>query len=118
MTTEPKRALCCTSVGACCFWFATFLILCGIGLLLRELFPVLQPHHTALLLGAAGLACLINFARNRTFHCAITGPFLLLAAAYMIAGRSAGWEVGDGILWAVILIVVGAALLLERRFAQ
>ncbi len=118
MTTDQKRPLCCTPPGGRRFWFATFLILCGIGLLLRELFPVLQPHHTALLLGAAGLACLINSAWNRTFQCVIIGPLLLLVAAYLIISRSTGWQVADGILWAVILIVVGAALLLKQRFAQ
>ena len=118
MNTEEKRPLCCASLGGRRFWFATFLILCGIGLLLRELFPVLQPHHTALLLGAAGLACLINSVRNRTFRCAIIGPLLLLVAAYLIVSRSAGWNVADGILWAVVLIVVGAALLLKQHFAH
>lgn len=118
MAEGGKRAFCCTNSTALCFWFAAFLVLAGIGLLLRELIPALHPHHAAILFGAAGVACLVNFARNRTFHCAITGPLFLLVAGYLVLATTAGWAVNDGLLWAVVLIVVGAVMLIERRFAQ
>ncbi len=118
MMEQGKRAVCCTNSAALCFWFAAFLVLAGVGLLLRELVPALHPHQAAIWFGAAGVACLVNFARNRTFHCAITGPLFLLVAAYLVLATTSGWAVNDGLLWASVLIVVGAGLLIERRFAQ
>ena len=118
MAEVRSTEVCCTTPGALCFWFALFLVLGGGVILLQQVIPGLQPYSGALLFAAAGVACLANFARNRTFHCVITGPLFLLVGGYL-ALRTAGiWEAQLPALWAIVLIVVGLALLLEQRFAH
>ncbi len=67
---------------------------------------------------ALGLACAANLVRNRTFHCVITGPFFLLVALAFALNTAGVWKVPAGALWAIVVIVVCAAFLLERRFAS
>lgn len=96
---------------------AIFAILWGGILLLRQWIPAIAPYSMLLLFAAAGIACVANFAKNRTFHCAITGPAFLLLAAVLALGTAGLWDVEMGLIWPLVLIVVGGALLLERRYA-
>ena len=117
MSETQAKSFCCTSPGSLCYWGAAFLILYGIGLGL-VFWLHWQPYELAVLFTALGLACIVNFARNCTFHCLITGPFFLLVAL-ALALRAAGiWKAGTGLLWAAVVIVVCAAFLLERCFAS
>lgn len=100
-----------------CYWGATFLIFYGIGLGL-VLWLHRQAYELAMLFAALGLACVANFMRNRTFHCVITGPFFLLVALGLALETLGVWKANTGLLWPIVLTVVGAALLLERRFAS
>lgn len=116
---EPQSGgLCCTTPRAIGFWIAVFLVLWGSLLLVQQVVPALQAYSAALLFAAAGVACLANFAFNRTFHCAITGPFFLLMAAALALQTAGIWETRIPTLWPVVLIVVGVSLLLERHFAR
>ena len=45
---------------------SAFVVLYGLGLLARSTWPVFEPYADTLLLAALGLACFINFSRNRT----------------------------------------------------
>ena len=117
MGDTPQQAYCCTSARGLCYFGCAFLIFYAIGLAL-VLWLRLEPYELAVLFTALGLACIANLARNRTFHCVITGPFFLLVAL-ALALRAAGiWKVGAGLLWSAVVIVVCAAFLLERRFAS
>lgn len=117
MTEQQRAQFCCTTGGAIAFWFAIFAIVWGAFLLLHQAFPALEPYSGSLLFVAAGMACLANFARNRTFHCAITGPAFLLVAAVLALDGAGVWNVQMGVVWSIVLIVIGVALLLERRYA-
>ena len=61
------------------------------------------------------MACFINFARNRTLHCALTGPLFVAAALVMALGESAPWPVPTSAVWGVVLLSVGLAFFLEWR---
>lgn len=117
MTQTHSKNFCCTSQHALCYWGAAFLIFYGVGLGL-VFWLRWQPYELVVLFTALGLACFVNLARNRTFHCLITGPFFLLVALALGVQVSGIWRIGAGLLWPVVLIVVGTALLLERRFAS
>jgi len=96
-------------------WIATFFILYGLGLAVLHLEHA-ERYRRTVLFAAMGLACFVNLAQNRTFHCAITGPFFLLVAlALALHGIS---SVIQTVLWPTVLVVVGIAFLLERRFAR
>jgi hypothetical protein len=106
---------CCTSPAARWFWAAAFAVLYGMGLLMRSAWPVFEPYADTLLLAALGAACFINFGRNRTLHCGLTGPLFLLAAIAAALIEAGIWDVSDEALWGVVLVGVALAFLIEWR---
>lgn len=60
-----------------------------------------------------GLACLANAARCRRVHCYVTGPFLLLAAAYVTLSGFHLVPMQPGIFLTIILGVVVFSCLAE-----
>ncbi len=116
--TRRAGTFCCTSPGALCFSFGIFLIFFGLGYLSIEFWPALRGFETVFLIGAIGLACSLNAFRNRTFHCMITGPaFLLLAGALALAELGV-WSVPTSLVWGLLLIIAGTAVIFEQRFAR
>ncbi|MFZ0212625.1 MAG: hypothetical protein WAL55_07945 [Candidatus Acidiferrales bacterium] len=111
------RGYCCSSWQAMCFWGCAFVVFYAAGLAAIYLLRVPNYQLTVLFV-ALGLACVANFARNRTFHCMITAPFFLLIALAFALNTAGAWRIPAGALWAIVVIVVCAALLLERRFAS
>lgn len=117
MAEASDKKLCCTSSGSLCFWFAAFFIFYGLGM--TAIFTMhVGRYQGAVLFVALGLACVVNLVRNRTFHCAITAPFFLLVAAALALQTAGIWSLSMRILWPIVLIVVGIAFLLEKRFAS
>ena len=117
MAEISERQYCCTTAGSLCYWSAAFFIFYGVGLA-AIYWLRLDKFQLVALFVALGLACLANFARNRTFHCVLTGSFFLLVAAALALETAGVWHAGTRLLWPVVLVVVGVALLLERRFAS
>ena len=68
---------CCTTPAAMSLWAAMFVLIYGAGLLLRSAWPAVQPFGDTVILVALGAACAINFGRNRTLHCGLTGPLFV-----------------------------------------
>jgi hypothetical protein len=97
------------------FWAAAFVALYGLGLIARSTWPALEPYADTLLLAALGLACFINFGRNRTLHCGLTGPLFLIAAVVALLMEAQVWNVDEGALWGLVLLGVALAFLLEWR---
>jgi hypothetical protein len=106
---------CCTSPAAMWFWAAAFVVLYGIGLFARSTWPVFEPYGDTLLLAALGLACFINFGRNRTLHCGLTGPLFLIAATVAVLMEAGVWSVNENALWGLVLVGVALAFLIEWR---
>lgn len=106
---------CCTSPAAMWFWAAAFAVLYGSGLLARSTWPMFEPYADTLLLAALGLACFINFGRNRTLHCGLTGPVFLIAAAVAFLMEAEVWDVNEDALWGLVLVGVALAFFIEWR---
>ncbi|MGQ0736968.1 MAG: hypothetical protein ACT4QD_25360 [Acidobacteriota bacterium] len=106
---------CCTSPAAMWFWAAAFVVLYGVGFFARSTWPVFQPYGGTLLLAALGLACVINFGRNRTLHCGLTGPLFLIAAVVAFFMEAGVWDVNGDALWGLVLVGVALAFLIEWR---
>ncbi|HKF53069.1 MAG TPA: hypothetical protein VKB26_12215 [Candidatus Acidoferrales bacterium] len=117
MPETQTKAFCCTSQRSLCYWGGAFLIFYGIGLGLA-FWLHWQSYEIVVLFTALGLACFANLARNRNFHCVITGPFFLLVALALGLRAAGVWNMGAGLLWPAVAIVVCAAFMLERRFAS
>ena len=106
---------CCTSPAAVWFWAGAFVVLYAVGLLLRFTWPFFEPYGDTLLLAALGAACFINFGRNRTLHCGLTGPLFLVATIVAVLIEAGIWTVDEQLLWAVVLVGVVLAFLIEWR---
>ena len=106
---------CCTSPGAMGFWAAAFVGLYGLGLFARSTWAVFEPYADTLLLAALGLACFINFGRNRTLHCGLTGPLFLVAAVVAFFMEAGVWDINEDALWGLVLVGVTLAFLIEWR---
>ena len=106
---------CCTTPTAIVFWAAMFVSIYSTGLLLRSVWPAVEPFgHTAILVALAG-ACVINFGRNRTLHCGITGPLFVLGAVAAALIEAGVWQFDIAIVWGVVLLAAALALVIEWR---
>ena len=106
---------CCTTPAAICFWAAIFVLIYGAGLLLTSAWPALRPFGDTLILVALAAACVINFGRNRTLHCGITGPLFLLGAVAAALIEAGAWRFDMAIVWGLVLLGVGIAFAIEWR---
>jgi hypothetical protein len=95
------------------FWCASFAVFFGISLLLGRMWPDLQQYGDTTLLVALAAACFVNFGRNRTLHCGLTGPLFLIAAVVALLIEAGIWGVDHDVLWGVVLIGVALAFLIE-----
>ena len=66
---------------------------------------------------ALAAACFVNFGRNRTLHCGITGPLFVTAAIVALLGEAGVWNIDENILWRVVLAGVLLAFIAEWRLA-
>lgn len=98
-----------------CFWAAIFLVVYGTGLSIASVWPAVSQYHDTLILVALAVACFINFARNRTLHCVLTGPLFVAAALIAILDESGIWPIPMSAVWGVVLLGVGLAFFFEWR---
>jgi hypothetical protein len=97
------------------FWGAAFVLLYIVGILLRSVWPAINPYGDTLILVALGTACFLNFGRHRTLHCGITGPVFLLAAIVAALVEAERWSLDLSVVWGIVLIAVGVAFVIEWR---
>jgi hypothetical protein len=115
MQRQAHSLGCCTTPSAMCFWAMTFVLFYGASLLLGRFWPAVQHYPDAVLLTALAAACLVNFRRNRTLHCGLTGPIFLLGAVAALVAEAGFWRVDQSALWCVVLTGVCLAFLIEWR---
>jgi hypothetical protein len=115
--TQHKEA-CCSSPAAICYWFAVSLIAWGVLSLIGVYCRPLHASSATTIFFAMGIGCVANWLRNRTLHCAITGPLFLLAAAVFLLSDVRMFHVNSILVWPFVLIGVGVAFLLEWRHAR
>jgi hypothetical protein len=117
MEQVGQKRFCCLTPRAACTWIAAFAVLYGLGSIVLHLSHLERYQGTALF-AAMGLACLVNLAQNRNFHCAIDAPLFLLVAVALALDSYGMWHVSRSVLWPTVVIVVAIAFLLEQRFAR
>jgi hypothetical protein len=114
---EHKGA-CCSSPAAMCYWFAASLVAWGVLSLVGLYWRPLHALSAATILFAMAIGCVANWLRNRSFHCAITGPLFLIAAiVFLLAGMHIA-HVNAALVWSLLLIGTAIAFLLEWRYAK
>lgn len=70
------------------------------------------------MLFAAGIGCLANWLRHRSFHCAITAALFLIAAILFLVGGLGIARVNGSLVWSVLFAGTGVAFLLEWKYAK
>ena len=113
-----KREVCCSSPASMCYWLVASL---GAWVLLSLVGLYWQPLHRAsasTVLLAAGIGCVANWKKHRTFHCGITGPLLLSAGAVLLLSDAGILHVRAWLIWLCVVAGTAGAFLLESRYAH
>ena len=115
--TQNQEA-CCSSPATICYWFAASLCAWGLLSLVGIYWRPLHGSSASTILFAMAIGCAANWLRNRTYHCAITGPIFLIAGFVFLLPVVVTFRVNPSWVWSFVLIGVGAAFLLEWRYAK
>jgi predicted membrane-bound mannosyltransferase len=115
--TEHKET-CCTSPAAVCYWFTVSLVAWGVLSLIGIYWHPLHALSPATTLFAIAIGCAANWRRNRTLHCAITGPLFLIAGLVFLLSDMTETHVNSLLVWPFVAIGVGIAFLLEWRYTR
>jgi len=80
-----------------------------------------RPLHalpTVACLFAMAIGCLANWHRNRSFHCAITGPLFLIGGVIFMLSGAHMIHLDTRSVWPVLLAGVGVAFVLEWLYGK
>lgn len=114
---KPVEA-CCTSPASLCYWFVASLVAWGVLSLIGIFWPPLHASSPSACLFAMAIGCFANWTRNRSFHCAITGPLFLVAGIVFLLSGERMLHVNSASVWTFVLIGTAIAFLLEWRYAK
>ena len=109
---------CCTSPAAICYWFIVSLMAWGLLSFVGIYWRPLHASSGAACLFAMAIGCLANWLRNRSFHCAITGPLFLIGGVVFLLSGLRMIHVDTRWVWPVLLIGIGIAFLLEWIYGK
>ncbi|OLB26469.1 MAG: hypothetical protein DMG41_09140 [Acidobacteria bacterium] len=101
-----------------CYWFATSLIAWGVLGVAGVYWSPLHWYSASTILLAAGIGCIANWLRNRSFHCVITGPLFVIAATLFLVGSLGLAHVHVSLVWSLLFVGIGVAFLLEWKYAK
>jgi hypothetical protein len=75
----------------------------------------MRQYSDTQVLAAMSGACFLNYWRNRTLHCILTGPVFLVSAFVAALSRAGVWHIDQGVLWGLVLVAAVLAFILEWR---
>jgi hypothetical protein len=64
------------------------------------------------------IGCLANWFRNRSFHCAITGPLFLISGVMFPLSGVRMIHLDTRWVWPILLVGIGIAFLLEWLYGK
>ena len=108
---------CCSSPAAICYWFVASLMAWGALSLIGIYWHPLHASEATCLFAMA-IGCLANWLRNRSFHCAITGPLFLIGGIVFLLSGVRVIHVNTSWVWLFVLIGTGIAFVLDWRYAK
>jgi hypothetical protein len=109
---------CCSSPASICYWLAASLMAWGVLSLIGIYWRPLHASSAVTCLLAMAVGCFANWLRNRTYHCAVTGPIFLIAGVVFLFSDARIIHVNAVWVWPCVFIGVGIAFLLEWQYAK
>lgn len=109
---------CCSSPAAMRYWFVVSLIAWGVLSFIGVYWHPLHGSSAVTILFAMTIGCGANWLRNRSFHCAITGPLFLIAGTIFLLSGVGMIGLNTRWVWPLVFIGVCIAFLLEWLYAQ
>ena len=94
-----RKGDCCPSPAAMCYWFAVSLVAWGVLSFIGIFWRPLHGSSAATILFAMAIGCGANWLRNRTLHCAITGPLFLINALVFLLSDITITHVDGLLVW-------------------
>jgi hypothetical protein len=116
MTAQGQA--CCSSPGAMCYWCVISFLAWGVLSIIGVWWYPLHSSSAATICLAVAIGCFVNWLRNRTLHCAITGPLFLVAGVVFLLSALGAFAIHPGIIWPILGILTGIAFLLEWRYKR
>jgi hypothetical protein len=101
-----------------CYWFAASLIAWGVLGIAGIYWHPLDWYSAPTILFAAGIGCIANWRRHRSFHCAITAPLFLISAILFLVDSLGIARVNVSLVWSLLFVGTGIAFLLEWKYAK
>jgi len=115
--SKPSEA-CCSSPAVMFYWFAASIVAWGLLSLMGLYCSLLGPSSASTTLVAAGIGCIANWLKNRTFHCGITAPLFLIGGIEFVLSDAQIVHIEPRFVWAFVLLGAGIAFLLEWKYAR
>jgi hypothetical protein len=100
------------------YWFTASMLAWGLLSLMGMYWGPLDASSASTILLAAGIGCIANWLKNRTFHCGITAPLFLMGGIAFLLSDAQIVHIEPRFVWAFVLLGVGIAFLLEWKYAR
>lgn len=115
--TAQGRA-CCTSPSSVFYWCSVSLLAWGALSLVGIYWHPLHASSAVTICLAVAIGCAVNWFRNRTLHCAITGPAFLIAGTIFLLSDMGLWAINSRLVWPFVAVVTGISFSLEWLYAS
>ena len=115
MTAQGQT--CCSSPSSICFWCSVSLLAWGVLSLIGIYWYPLHASSATTICFAVAIGCGVNWFRNRTLHCAISGPGFLIAGALFLFSELGVLAVNSSFVWIIVAVLTGIAFFLEWLYA-
>jgi hypothetical protein len=106
---------CCSSPTAICYWCIMSLLAWGVLSVIGIYWYPLHASGAATFCLAVAIGCTTNWIKNRTLHCAITGPVFLGAGFLFLLSDSGRFAINPHWVWLIVAALTALAFLLEWR---
>lgn len=115
--TAQGRA-CCSSPSSVFYWCSVSLLAWGALSIVGIYWHPLHSSSAVTICLAVAISCAANWLRNRTLHCAITGPIFLVAGGSFLLSDMHVLPVDSRLVWPIVAIGTGIAFSLEWLYAS
>ena len=112
-----RAQACCSSPSAMGYWCSVSLVAWGVLSFIGNYWYPLHASSATTICFAVAIGCVVNWVRNRTLRCGITGPLFLIAGVLFLLSGMDVLAVSPRLIWTIVVISTGAAVLLEWRYS-